>query len=120
MGIRLTDDHQRVYDMNKYSFVILNWLELIILVFMIYKIRNVKDELNIKSELIWIMAFWILFSFGYFITLTSSHTNSTEVTISKWAYFTIFAFIQFRNLSTMAIQTFYCYRTSRNPDLSYD
>lgn len=54
---------------NILSFITFNWLELLAMVLIIFKIRNAKDELNIQKELVLIMILWILFSLGYFATL---------------------------------------------------
>lgn len=63
------DNNEGILNANIISFITMNWLELLILVIMIFKIRNIKDELNIKNELIIIMGLWIFFSLGYFATL---------------------------------------------------
>ena len=56
-----------VFTINIYSYLLLNWFELFLLVLICYKIRNVRDELSIHKELLWISAFWILCSFCYFM-----------------------------------------------------
>ena len=56
-----------VFTMNVYSYLLLNWMELLLLVLVCFKIRNVKDELSIIKELLWIAGFWIICSFFYFL-----------------------------------------------------
>lgn len=56
-----------VFDINIYSYLLFNWAELLLLVLICFKIRNVKDELSIHKELLWIAAFWIVCSFFYFL-----------------------------------------------------
>lgn len=56
-----------IYTTNIYSYLFLNWTELLILVIICFIIRNVKDELSIISELLLISGFWIISSFIYFL-----------------------------------------------------
>lgn len=53
--------------LNNISFILLNWLEIVGFVFMYWKIRKIRNELNIKAELAVIMLFWSIFSIIYFI-----------------------------------------------------
>ena len=64
--MNLTND-SLVYDLNLYFYIGLNNFELLLLVIICFKIRNVKDELSIHQELLWIVGFWILCSFLYFL-----------------------------------------------------
>lgn len=48
-------------------FILLNWLELLALIYMAYKIKDIKDELSITYELILISAVWFFFSLLYVI-----------------------------------------------------
>ncbi len=50
-------------------FFVVNWLQTIILVGLMWQIRNVKDELNLKKELYIVIGIWILFSLAYFLAL---------------------------------------------------
>ena len=52
---------------NGIVFIMSNWLELIALGYMIYKIKDIKDELNIKNELVVISIVWFFFSMFYII-----------------------------------------------------
>jgi hypothetical protein len=61
------DECSWVFEINTYSYLIFNWLELLLLVLICFKIRNVKDELSIITELLWISGFWIACSFIYFL-----------------------------------------------------
>jgi len=55
-----------VFNLNVYSYLILNWLELMAIVQICFVIRAVKDELSITMEILWIAGFWIICSFVYF------------------------------------------------------
>lgn len=51
---------------NICSFIAINWSQVLILTILCYKIINIKDELNIKKELVLIIIIWITFSVLYF------------------------------------------------------
>lgn len=53
---------------NKITFISTNFFELMLLIILLYKIRDIKDELNIKIELNILIILWLLFSMLYFIT----------------------------------------------------
>jgi hypothetical protein len=61
------DKDSIVFTLNIYSYLLFNWLELLLMVLICFKIRNVKDELSIHRELLWIVGFWIMCSFCYFL-----------------------------------------------------
>jgi predicted membrane-bound dolichyl-phosphate-mannose-protein mannosyltransferase len=42
---------------------------MIAMVYLVYKIRNVKEELNVRTELLWILAVTIIFTLFYAIPL---------------------------------------------------
>jgi len=44
-------------------FYFINWLFLMVIIIYIYKIRNIKDDMEIKSELVWICILWCFFCF---------------------------------------------------------
>jgi len=54
---------------NLVIFFFVNWLQTLILVLLLYSIRNVKDELNLKKELSIVIAMWLVFSLSYFMAL---------------------------------------------------
>lgn len=59
----------RLNSINAAIYVITRGCEVAAILVMMYKIRNVKEELNIKNELMTIFAITILFSFTYAIPL---------------------------------------------------
>lgn len=65
----LDDDYCYIIEVNVSVFFIVNWLQTLILVILLFKIRNVKDELNLKNELSVIIMIWLLFSLSYFFAL---------------------------------------------------
>jgi hypothetical protein len=54
-----------IVNINIWSYLIFNWLELVVLVVISYLIRNIRDQLNISWELYLINACWIFFSTAY-------------------------------------------------------
>lgn len=58
-----------IIEVNMAIFFIMNWLQTLILVILLFQIRNVKDELNLKKELTIIILIWLLFSLSYFFAL---------------------------------------------------
>jgi len=47
---------------NSFMFYGLNWIFLLMLVWMLFKIRHINDKLKIKSEMGYIIATWLLCS----------------------------------------------------------
>ena len=94
---------------NSMSFLILNWSELIVLSIMLFKIRNVKDELNIKFELAGIIASWLFFSLVYYILsyVGSSKQNKEALSIK----ILILISILMRNISSLLISALSIYYT---------
>jgi hypothetical protein len=99
-------------------------MELAIFVIMIYRIRNIKDELNISVEVITIMIIWISFSLGYFISLFVSIRKDGYLCpdpnmklVYQWLNF---IFIQLRNIGSLAVSSFFCYKMAKNPHLAYN
>jgi hypothetical protein len=52
-------------EINDISFTSLNFLELLVLVCMIYLIKDIKDELSIRNELFAVTVLWVVFSIIY-------------------------------------------------------
>jgi hypothetical protein len=50
---------------NDLVFTISNWFELLFLIIMTYAIKDIKDELNIRDELIVIAITWFFFTLLY-------------------------------------------------------
>jgi hypothetical protein len=55
-----------IYIANFCSFIVINWIEILILIIVCYKIIDIKDEINIKKELVIIIIVWTGFSLFYF------------------------------------------------------
>lgn len=79
-----------VIDVNGFSYLIINWLELLLLVLICFKIRNVKDELSIIKELLWISGSWIICSFVYFLMFNLKTDQNYDLKLKlSWAIFLI-------------------------------
>lgn len=52
---------------NSLVFVIINWFEIAGFAFAFWMVRNIKNELNVKVEIYFILIFWTLFSVFYFV-----------------------------------------------------
>lgn len=106
-----------IYDMNIYSYLVINWCELLFLVLICFKIRNVKDELSIITELLWISGSWIICSFFYFLMFNfKASAQEDGKFLLSWG---IFLTIQLRNLSTMVISATFCIHVVKSPSLVY-
>lgn len=86
------DDRQKLsptnfctlHTINDSSTIIINWFELFVLIYMVFLIRNIKEELNIKDELMIIASLYfflsILLAIGYigsniYVTYNSYNLN---------------------------------------------
>ena len=97
---------------STYLFFLVNWLQTVILIYLLYAIRNVKDELNLKTELIYVIIIWVIFSLSYFTTLVASNINKADD--GHESAKAIFSFIQIRNFFSFFVQTLYCYFTIKS------
>ena len=77
-------------DFNVSLFFLVNWMQTVTLIYLLYAIRNVKDELNLKTELIYVIIIWVIFSLSYFTALFISGASDAEGNASG---VTIFSFI---------------------------
>jgi hypothetical protein len=78
----ITKEECFIVDTNVSLFFIVNWFQTITLVYLLWAIRNVKDELNLKNELSIVIFIWVLFSLSYFIALQyglATDNNSNEI-----------------------------------------
>ena len=107
---------------NSIVFIILNWLEVFGFALLFWLVRNIKNELNVKSEVQSILIFWGIFSLIYFLLNLWLNRlvamNSTDyIPVGKWF---IFVAIQLRNISTLCATTmFSIYTLYRNPEKAY-
>ena len=61
---------------NSISFYLINWCLLMILIWLVYRIRHTRDDTNLKRECVCIVAIWVLcsvfqycvFIYNYIIT----------------------------------------------------
>jgi hypothetical protein len=97
---------------NLCIFIFVNWSQTLALIFLLYKIRNVKDELNLKNELRLIILIWLAFSLCYFICLQVQISSQKFIPGYSVA---IFSMIQLRNISSFSVSTYFCYKTFRDP-----
>ena len=77
-------------DFNVSLFFLVNWMQTVTLIYLLYAIRNVKDELNLKTELIYVIIIWVIFSLSYFTALFISGASDAKGNASG---VTIFSFI---------------------------
>ena len=47
---------------NTLMFYSINWVFLMLIVLMLYRIRHIKDKLKVKDEMVLIISTWLLFS----------------------------------------------------------
>lgn len=94
---------------------------------MLYKIKNIKDELNIKIEINILVILWLIFSMIYFVTNTiydkQKHDAYEDLesldTLSRAQVWIIFSAIMLRNLSSIFVSTLFVYLVIKNSDLHY-
>lgn len=63
---------------NELFFTILNWLELFFLILLTYAIKDIKDELSIRDELVVIALTWFFFSLFYSLGRYYASDNMTS------------------------------------------
>jgi len=72
-------------------------MQTVTLIYLLYAIRNVKDELNLKTELIYVIIIWVIFSLSYFTALFISGASDAQGNASdaqgNASGVTIFSFI---------------------------
>jgi hypothetical protein len=71
-------------------FFIVNWIQTLTLVILMWSIRFVKDELNLKRELYIVIGVWIVFSLCYFAALNMDLSTDDNTAFEDQL---IFAFI---------------------------
>ena len=47
---------------NSISFYLINWCSLLILIWLVYRIRHTRDDTNLKRECVCIVAIWVFCS----------------------------------------------------------
>lgn len=107
---------------NKITFICVNFVELMLLIVMLYKIKDIKDELNIKVELNFLIILWLLFSMIYFISNNVFDAQETYEDPMDYGYsparaWIIFSAILIRNISIILVSTIYCFIWSRKKEL---
>ena len=65
--------------LNIISFLVSNWGFLLILLYMIYKIRHIEDETLIKWESVILVSNWTLFSFMQYLLFLMTQKDSCEL-----------------------------------------
>ena len=105
-----------IFKVNIWFYLSWNWLELVILVFFTYWIRNVRDELNISLELFLINLSWILFSTLY-MGFTFYSINDGKSSPDTYIQIIIITCIQLRNLITVSFSTFFCWKAKISKQL---
>lgn len=53
---------------NTFVFIVVNWIFLTVLIWMVWRIRNIQDKTLIKQESAWIVAIWVLLSFLQYVS----------------------------------------------------
>lgn len=92
-------------------FIIVNWFMMTVLIAMYLLIHNIKDQLNIKNELFWIIIVWNISNVIYFLLATLKRTSTVldDFSAANW---TIFLMIISRDFFIVLIQTLYCWKIS--------
>ena len=108
---------------NSISFYVVNWIALLILVWLVYRIRHTSDDTNLKRECMSIVAVWVLCSiFQYTIIIynwsveckiDAGHISEFELTNRyKVSYKIIYWLIMARDTSCILIMVIFQYKAS--------
>ena len=109
------ENHCLLLHINIYVFIVVNWVFLSSLVLIYWKIRNIRNELNIKKEILFVMFAWGFFSLLYYSLnvllrafIHSDLSDPYQDTMAK--FYTscfLFAIVLSRNLFTLLAQTYF-------------
>ena len=77
--------------MNLCVFIVVNWLQTMILILVYKRLEKIKDELNIQKELRLIIFVWVFFSLSYFaiIQVESNIQDDSGRTVAAIVIFSI-------------------------------
>ena len=64
---------------NTLSFYIVNWVGLLVLICLVYRIRHTSDDTFLKIECVCIVGAWIFFSFAEIITFAYNYTQDCNL-----------------------------------------
>ena len=64
---------------NTLSFYVVNWIGLLILICLVYRIRHTSDDTFLKMECVYIVGAWIFFSFMEIILFAYNYTQDCKV-----------------------------------------
>lgn len=107
---------------NKITFISVNFIELMLLIIILYNIKDIKDELNIKVELNLLIILWLMFSMIYFITnnvfdAEEYYDDPVNKKFNPTRAWIIFCAVTGRNTSIILVSTIYCVIWSRKKEL---
>ena len=80
---------------NSISFYLINWCSLLILIWLVYRIRHTRDDTNLKRECVCIVAIWVfcsviqycVFIFNYIVACNENTGKLEPSTLSD--YYTV-------------------------------
>ena len=73
-----TSSFARITLANSISFYILNWIGLLLLIWMVFRIRHTGDETYLKFECVWIVGVWVFFSIIQYATFIYNYIVSCD------------------------------------------
>lgn len=97
-------------------FIIVNWIFLLILIWMVWRIRNIQDKTLIKQESAWIVGIWVLLSFFQYVfslefgRMMCSATPSDSRFVFVMTFWLIFA----RDILTLFVTVFFCWKVNKD------
>jgi uncharacterized membrane protein len=116
------DEIAGILKVNIWFYLGWNWVELLAIVVFSYRIRNVRDELDISLELFAIVGFWLTFSIVYigsaFFFITYDATGTIQTAMPGPFQILIACCIQLRNLFTVSISSLFCLRAVQSRSLN--
>ena len=107
---------------NVTSFYLVNWAFLLINILAIFKIRKMKDKLDIRRELVWAVGIWSAFDFlqytFYFLSQYTDCDHNSRAKEFLASYSSMFSYIVIimRDFVTHCCMVYFIYAVNRRED----
>jgi len=106
---------------NTVSFILVNWCFLMVLLYMIYRIRHIHDDTLIRMECVWIVFIWISLScLQYLLFLLYGNINCNVLTkvvnthYYRFLFYSTFWIILTRDILITFTTVFFCWKVNKN------
>ena len=106
---------------NTASFILVNWCFLVVLLYMIYRIRHIHDDTMIRMECVWIVFTWVSLSFVQYVLFLlygnvscTMLANGERASYSRFLFTSTFWIILARDFLITGISAFFCWQANKN------